>query len=299
MNIIQIFKKFPTQESCLEHLEKARWADKPVCTYCGSEKVCKHKEKTKERWQCWSCQKSFSVTVGTIFHHTHIPLQKWFLLISLMLNAKKGLSACQAARDIEMRRPTVWSMMHRIRNAMKDNGALLCGIVEMDETYVGGKPRKGNDRDDDIDGGNTSTRGRGTKKVPVVGMVERGGNVKAKKASKFTLKAKDLNELIRQNINTVGSVLVTDEYRGYNKVAEILKHYRINHQVSYVSGDIHTNTMESFWAIVKRGIIGQFHKVSAKYLDKYLNEFCFRYNARNDDSGNVFDLALLNMVNAI
>lgn len=296
MNIIQVYKKFPTQESCIELLEQKRWGDKPICTYCGSEKVCKHTEKNKTRWQCWNCRKSFSVTVGTIFHNTHIELQKWFLLLSLMLNAKKGLSACQAARDIDLRRPTVWSMMHRIRKSMKDNGALLCGIVEMDETYVGGKPRKGNDRDDDIDGGNKSIRGRGTKKTPVVGMVERGGNVKARKSSKFTLKAKDLNELIRQHIQPVGSVLVTDEYRGYNKVAEILKHYRINHQVSYVSGDIHTNTIESFWAIVKRGIIGQFHKVSAKYLDMYLDEFCFRYNSRSTDSNLVFGDVLGRMI---
>ena len=180
MNIIQIFEKFPTQESCMAHLEKVRWNDKPVCTYCTSDKVCRHKEENKSRWQCWNCNKSFSVTVGTIFHHTHVPLQKWFLLIALMMNAKKGLSACQAARDIELRRPTVWSMMHRIRKAMADDGALLAGVIEMDEAYIGGSPRKSNDRDDD----NNAPRGRGTKKIPVVGMVERGGDVKAAKVGK-------------------------------------------------------------------------------------------------------------------
>lgn len=293
MNIIQIFQKFPSQESCIKHLEQARWGDTPVCIFCGS--VNTNALKAEMRHHCNGCRKSFSVTAGTIFHNTHIELQKWFLLISLMMNAKKGLSACQAARDIQIRRPTVWSMMHRIRKAMKDDGALLSGIVEMDETYIGGKPRKGANRDDDIDGGNTSNRGRGTKKIPVVGMVERAGNVKAKKASKDTLKSKDLNELIRQHINP-DSILMTDEYTGYNKAARILKHFTINHSRAYVDGVIHTNTIESFWAIVKRGIVGQYHGVSAKYLDKYLDEFCFRYNARFDDANVLFGSVLNRMV---
>ena len=144
MNIIQIFNQFPTQQSCIEHLEEKRWGGKPVCTYCKSDN--NYLVESELRHKCNNCKKSFSVTVGTIFHNTHMPLQKWFLLISLMLNAKKGLSACQAARDIEVRRPTVWSMMHRIRKSMADNGELLTGIIEMDETYVGGKPRKSNNK---------------------------------------------------------------------------------------------------------------------------------------------------------
>lgn len=294
MNIIQIFQKFPTQESCIEHLEKARWGDKPICPYCAA--INAYPLKGEMRHHCNACRKSFSVTVGTIFHHTHVPLQKWFLLIALMMNAKKGLSACQAARDIELRRPTVWSMMHRIRKAMTDDGKLLAGIVEMDETYVGGKPRKGNDRDDDVDGGNKSTRGRGTKKIPVVGMVERKGDVKAIKATKFTLKSKDLNELIRKNINSAKSILMTDEYKGYNHAAKILPHFSVNHSETYVDGMIHTNTIESFWAIVKRGIVGQYHRVSAKYLDLYLDEFCFRYNARNLDGDVLFGNILNKMM---
>lgn len=297
MNIIQIYQKFPTQELCLEHLENTRWKGSPKCVYCQSKKVYRHTEKNKVRWQCGECKKSFSVTVGTIFHHTHVDLQKWFLLIALMLNAKKGLSAYQAARDIELRRPTVWSMMHRIRKAMVDDGALLSGIIEMDETYIGGKPRRGNSRDDDIDGGNKSIRGRGTKKIPVVGMVERNGNVKAESVSKDQLKAKDFHALIRREIDTAKSVLITDEYRGYAKINPILPHTRINHSKQYARGVIHTNTIESFWAIVKRGIIGQYHKVSAKYLDKYLDEFCYRYNARFNNDG-IFQETLGNMLTA-
>ena len=117
-SIVHIYRRYPTHESCIKKLESVRWGDKPLCPYCGSEKMSRHTEKTKTRWQCSWCKKSSSVTVGTIFHNSHVDLQRWFLLISLMFSAKKGLSAMQAARDLEMRRPTVWSMMHRIRRAM-------------------------------------------------------------------------------------------------------------------------------------------------------------------------------------
>lgn len=147
-SIIAIYRRFPTKESCIEHLETVRWKGKPHCPYCKSERVSKHTEQDRRsRWQCSLCRKSFSVTVGTIFHNSHVDLQRWFLLISLMFSAKKGLSALQAARDLEMRSATVWSMMHRIRKAMMDDGKLLAGIVEMDETFVGGKPRKSNHND--------------------------------------------------------------------------------------------------------------------------------------------------------
>lgn len=182
-SIISIYRRFPTKESCLEHLEAVRWKDEPCCPYCKSEKVSKKTEKEqRNRWQCSLCRKSFSVTVGTIFHNSHVDLQRWFLLIAIMFSAKKGLSAMQAARDLEMRRPTVWSMMHRIRAAMVDDGKLLAGIVEMDETYIGGKPRKSNYKDPDDKG---SPRGRGTAKAPVVGAVERGGRVKVRAALKM------------------------------------------------------------------------------------------------------------------
>ena len=291
MNIIQIFKKFPEQKDCIEFVEKIRWDNKPVCPYCQSTNT--NNLKQQLRHHCNGCRKSFSVTVGTLLHNSKLPMQKWFLAISLMMNAKKGISSRQLARDLELPVKTAWSVAMRIRGAMKDEGALLQGIVEMDETYVGGKPRKKGKKDNDDKG---APRGRGTKKTPVVGMVERGGNVKAESVLKRSLKSKDLNSLIRKNINPDNSVLVTDEYLGYSKVHEIMKHYTINHQFEYANGDIHTNTIESFWAIVKRGIIGQFHKVSDKYLDLYLAEFCFRYNRRKSDAVNNFEDVLLGMV---
>ena len=150
------------------------------------------------------------------------------------MNAKKGISSRQLARDIEVNKDTAWSMAMRIREGIKDNGMLLQGIVEMDETYVGGKPRKKGKKDDDDQ--KKSQRGCGTKKTPVVGMVERGGNVKAEKVSKSSLKSQHLNALVRKHINPEGSVLLTDEYKGYNKISGILKHYIINHSVRYVDG---------------------------------------------------------------
>lgn len=290
MNIIEIYKQYPDQEVCIAHLEKIRWKGMPLCTYCDSPRVYKHAEKNKIRWQCGECRKSFSVTAGTIFHNTHIELQKWFLLISLMLNAKKGLSAYQAARDIDVRRATVWSMMHRIRKAMKDQEGFLHGVVEMDETYIGGKARKFNKRHHDGDDkGNRPKTGRGTNKPAVVGAVERKGRVKARSVRKYELRALGLQNLVRQYINPTNSMLITDEYPGYNSMRDILPHKSVAHRQMYVDGMIHTNTIESFWALLKRGILGQFHKVSNQYLDRYVDEFCYRYNKRNCTQEIVFN----------
>src|SRR6185437_6378115 len=148
MNVIEIFQTFQTQEQAIEYLETVRWRGRTLCPYCDSENVCRHAsgDRAMQRWQCWACERSFSVTVGTIFHGTHVSLRNWFLLLELMLNAKKSASACQIARDLGMRRPTVWSMMHRVRMAIANDQAqadLLYGIVEADECYIGGRPRKG------------------------------------------------------------------------------------------------------------------------------------------------------------
>jgi transposase-like protein len=146
-SIVSVYKRWPTAEDCLTHLEQVRWGNSPSCPYCRSEKISKHTEvDRRSRWQCSLCRKSFSVTVGTLFHNTHVDLQRWFLLISLMFSAKKGLSAMQAARCLEMRRPTVWSMMHRIRAAMVDDGDLLrslisCDIINLDAGGAAGYKR--------------------------------------------------------------------------------------------------------------------------------------------------------------
>lgn len=237
MNILDVFKNFQNQEQAVEYLETARWHERPICPYCKSEKVCRHTsgDRAGMRWQCQDCTRAFSVTVGTIFHGTHIPLAKWFLVLALVVNAKKSVSACQIARDLGMRRPTVWSMVHRIRAAMlndPEQNNLLHGIIEADETYVGGKPRKGNKRDDD----KPSKRGRGTSKKPVIGVIERGGRVVAKPAAAGELSAKGLAKFISRFVDVDASLVITDEYSGYNLLKKYMKHATINHSVEYSNG---------------------------------------------------------------
>jgi transposase-like protein len=291
MNIIEVYEKFPTEKDCINHLEGVRWSGTPKCTYCGSDN---QTPMTQEmRYHCNNCNTTFSVTVGTIFHHTHLPLQKWFLAISLVLNAKKGISARQLGRDLQVNKDTAWRMGMKVRQAMtqQHQRALLTGIVEMDETYIGGKPRKG--------GGNGEPlkRGRGTKKTPVVGMIERNGSVRAKVMKKEKLNGKNLKALVRNHIDTVNATLITDEYKGYLGIQKIVAHQVTNHTLWYVDGNKHTNNIESFWALLKRGIVGQYHKVSLRYLPKYIDEFCYRHNYRKTDD--LFGLTLRRAVEVI
>jgi transposase-like protein len=212
-------------------------------------------------------------------------LQKWFLAVSLVLNAKKGISARQLSRDIEVNKNTAWFMLMRIRHALVEQGSLLEGIVEADETYIGGKDKNKHNKDKKGGGG----RGRSVEtKVPVFGVLERGGKVRAKKVKDVTGKTLQtiINGLVRG-----GSKVMTDEWRSYNGLSEKFTHEKVSHNSGeYVRGEVHTNSIEGFWSLLKRGIVGQYHKVSAKYLNKYIDEFCFRYN--NRDISLAFNLAL-------
>ncbi|MFC1541408.1 IS1595 family transposase [Candidatus Latescibacterota bacterium] len=279
MDITKIYKTFPTQKACIKYLEKVRWNNKPQCPYCKSFNATPMPK--EHRYHCNVCNTSYSVTVRTIFHKTKLDLQKWFLAISLILNAKKGISARQLARHLDVNKNTAWYMGMRIRRSMIEDRELMSGFVEMDETYVGGKPRKGDP---------PSKRGRGTKKTPVVGMVERGGNVYAKVQKKLNSKA--LSRMVKENIDISKSIIITDEFTGYIRLKRYARHRVINHQRGYVDGYIHTNTIEGFWALLKRGIIGQYHKVSVRYLNQYINEFCYRYNNRETDD--LFGLTISN-----
>jgi transposase-like protein len=241
MNITRIYELFPDESDCVAHLEKVRWNGKPVCPYCTSD----HSTPLPAEWRhhCNACNTTYSVTVGTIFHHTHLPLQKWLLAVSLVLNAKKGLSARQLARDLEVNKNTGWRMGMQIRKAMAESGQreLLTGIVEMDETYIGGKPRKGNTGSSSQGGGNKSRRGRGTTKTPVVGMLERGGRVRTRVVKKGDLTSKKLAAMVRQHIDIEGATLHTDEYSGYVRVKDFMEHRVVNHAREYVSAEWHSH----------------------------------------------------------
>ena len=280
MNLIEVMERFPNQESCIEHLERIRWGDKPVCPHCGCVEVKQKKEDgvgRVGRYNCSACKASFKVTQGTMFHGIKIPLQKWFLAISLILNAKKSLSSCQLARDLDLNQKTAWYIQTRIRAEManKTNPIVLQGIIEADETYIGGKPRKENKKEDR----KPAKRGRGTSKTAVIGAVERGGQVVAEVAKGLT--GRDIMQFIRRVVNVKESKLMTDEYHAYNALSSELKHHVINHQEQYVDGDKHTNTIEGFWSLLKRSWYGSHHYYSLGYTPLYVAERCYVYNNRN------------------
>lgn len=280
MNIIQIYKQYPTSVDCIKHLEKVKWDNTPKCPYCNSTK--QTPAKNTNRYHCNTCNTSFSVTVGTIFHRTHLDLQKWFLAVSLVLNAKKGYSARQLGRDIEVTKDTAWRMFMQIRKALVEQHELMEGIIEADETYIGGK-NKNRHKNKKTEGG----QGRGgDDKTPVIGLLQRNGKVTAKKAKDVS--SKTLTSFIKANVKE-GETVSTDEWSGYNKISLKFNHLVVSHgKGEYVKGNAHTNTLEGFWSLFKRGIVGQYHQVSRKYLDKYVDEFCFRYNNRDIASNDVF-----------
>ena len=202
MNLIEVMERFPDQEACLAHLERIRWRGKPVCPHCESEDVALKNEQDEGkvgrtgRYNCHTCRATFKVTQGTVFHGTKIPLQKWFMAIALILNAKKGISSYQLQRDLNLNQKTAWFILVRIRAEMADkvNSILLQGIIEADETYIGGRPRKENKKEDR----EPAPRGRGTSKTAVIGAIARGGQVVAEVAKGLT--GRDILEFIRRDL---------------------------------------------------------------------------------------------------
>ena len=283
MNLIEVMERYPDQEACIDHLERIRWRGTPVCPKCESKDVVRKKEDgvgRVGRWNCHACNTSFKVTCGTVFHGTKIALQKWFLAISLILNAKKGLSSHQLARDLDLNQKTAWYILTRIRAEMVDkvNSIMLKGIIEADETYIGGKPRKANKKEDR----EPAPRGRGTSKTAVIGAVARGGQVVAEVAKGLT--GRDILEFIRRVVNTKESELMTDEYHAYNTLSRDMKHEVINHQEQYVDGDKHTNTIEGFWSLLKKAYYGSHHHYSTGYTPLYVAERCDVYNNRHRET---------------
>ena len=288
MNIIGLLEKFKNQEECINYLEKVRWKGKPECPYCKHNKASKG---LGRYWVCLGCGNSYSVTVGTIFHDSKVELKKWFAAIFLILNAKKGISGLQLQRDLGIGSyQTAWRMLRLIRTTMVDDNMrkYFQEIIEMDETYIGGKPPKFK-KDKEF------KRGRGTSKQPVIGVMDRI-------EKKVFCRVADRNEIGqqltgKQLLDVLEKVAIkrkdlwvmTDEFRSYKPLKRGgWNHGVIDHSVEFVSGDVHTNTIESFWAILKRGVYGIYHNISAKYMQQYINEFCFRYN--NRDEATAFDL---------
>ena len=279
MDLIKIMETFPRQEDCIAYLERLRWQGSPECPQCESTHVRRRTEHAIGRigrWNCHDCRSSFKVTHGTIFHGTKIPLQKWFLAISLMeTNAKKSLSSCQLARDLGLKQKTCWRLMMTIRAEMGKENVILEGIVEADETYIGGKKRKDYDREDT----EPRKRGRGTAKDVVLGAIQRGGQVIAQLVPDAT--GETIAEFLKKFVKTEDSQLMTDQYRGYNAIGKEMKnHETLNRSEAWDPGEIHTNTMEGFWSFVKRAWYGSHHHYSTRYTPLYLAEACYKYNYR-------------------
>lgn len=268
--------------------EKLRWPDGVKCIYCGEGKklhriVPKSKNTRDGLIQCYKCRKQFTVTVGTIMEDSHITLKQWILAFYILCSSKKGVSALQLQRNLGLGSyRSAWYLTHRIRTAMNQCSIeKMSGTVEVDETYVGGKPRKGaRDKDGNLI---IYKRGRGTKKTPVVALIQRKGKMVAKVFDKVN--ASNLKEEILKNVRK-NSIIMTDELPAYNAINKYYRHKSVNHsRGEYSRNGINCNSDESFFALLKRGVHGIFHHTSKAHLQKYCNEFSFRWNHRKTTDG--------------
>jgi transposase-like protein len=284
MALLEMLSKFSTDEKCREILTKLRWPEGVTCPRCKERRVFWIQE--RKQFECGSCSYQFSVTTGTVFNDTHLPLEKWFAATYLLCEAKKGMSACQVQRTLGMSYKTAWYLCHRIRAAMATvDKPMLDGKIEVDETYVGGR------------GKGLTKRGRGTKKRPVLGIRQRNGELRLFHAENVT--SRSLEKFMRENISKDAEILFTDELAAYPNIAKRmgLKHAMVQHGIKeYVRGDAHTNTIESAFSLFKRGLRGSWHKLSAKHMQAYLEEMSFRFNRR--DNSDLFVDTLRHMVTA-
>lgn len=298
MTFLEFQDKFSTEVDIINYYIQIKYDGNLCCDHCGSDKVYHRKDKLKV-YQCKTCNNNFSIFKGTIFEKSSTSLRKWFYAIHLLLNSKKGISGRQLERELGVTYKTSWRMLQQIRTAMasKDMKDAFSATVEIDETYVGGKPRKGPNGMLDT---KPNKRGRGSKKTPVVGMINRTNKqvyakVMPRNENGQTLTGKQLLEVINEVVKD-GSTIISDEFRGYNTVSKSgFIHLKVDHTKSFGSGEIHTNNIESFWSVLKRGIYGIYQTVSVKYMQNYINEFSFRHNNRLNP--NKFDILLKNSFN--
>ena len=284
-SIIDIVKAFPTEQSCIEHLESLRWNGNVVSPFDATSKVYKCKG---NKYRCKNTGKYFNVRTATLFDNTKVELRKWFVAIWIVTSHKKGISSLQLGRDIDVTQKTAWFMLQRIRKCFGcENNSELNNEVEIDETYIGGK-NKNRHADKKVE----NSQGRSVKdKTPILGMVDRKGKIVARK-----IETTSVAHITPEVVKTVKNAMVyTDEWVGYKQVNKIYDHLFVKHnEGEYVNGRIYTNTIEGFWSILKRGIVGIYHFTSRKHIQKYVDEFVFRYNTRNNGEHQRFNLFLQN-----
>ena len=266
INLTDLIKDFGDDEACRRYVEALRWRKGVTCPRCEKPATV---IANRFQYDCDACHYQFSATSGTIFHDTHLPHTKWFLATYLLCESKKGMSACQIQRTLGISYKTAWYLCHRIRAAMLEVAPeKLSGTVEIDETYVGGKARRWRPKSD---------------KAVVIGIRQRNGDLRLIRAK--DAKSATMQEIIKANIGSHVEVILTDESAIYPYALDKMQknlHRTINHSREYAHGDVHTNTVESAFSLLKRGIVGTWHKVSAKHLPAYLDEMCFRFNNRKN-----------------
>jgi len=270
-SLADLRKEFSTDFKCRTYLKKMRWVNGVTCPHCGNQPVLYMKN--VKRWLCSECKAQFSLTSQTIFHGSKTPLPKWFEAIWLVCHSPKGISAMQLKREIGVTYKCAWRIGKQVRKAMRNNNFddKLCGIVEVDETEV-----------------KSSGGGGGSTKSIVFGMVERDGFLRMSIIQNF--KTMTIERVISQNFNNVKHIY-SDGGHWLRFLKKYGKHDYIKHYQQYCDGKIHTNTIESVWSLLKRGIVGVFHHISTKYLQSYLDEFSFRFSFRKDKSS-MFDAVL-------
>lgn len=283
MNLADLVEQFGSNDRCREYLEHLRWPEGVECPKCGSKSI--SRITTRKQFDCNSCRKRFSVLAGTIFQDSKLPLWKWFAAVYLMCESKKGISALQIKRMLKIGSyETAWHLCHRIRGAMEGTSEeLLHGIVEVDETFVGGRKR------------GVGSGGYQRVSPLVVGATERGGQVRLRVVP--NRQGKTLMEFLDDVLAPDVKAIYTDEHSGYFGVGRIAPHGTVGHgRGEYVRADVHTNTVEGVWSLFKRSIVGSYHQLSTKHLPAYLDEMEWRYN--NRDNPFMFRDTLLKLVEA-
>ena len=280
----------PDEATCRKYYEQERWNGKPVCPYCGCDRS--YKLKSGKHYKCASkdCYKVYTVTVGTIFEDSNIPLNKWFMALYIASAHKKGVSSCQLAKDLGVTQKTAWFMLHRIREGFKERGAtLLNNVVEVDETFVGGKMK--NKHSDVRLKAHLNNESHTKTKTGVMGMLQRGKDIRMT----VIPDNKTLKTLVYENVS-YKAMVITDShiaYVGLNKKYAI--HSSVDHKADeYVRGGIYTNSIEGAFGLFKRMVLGIYHQTSVKHLSRYLDEFCYRYNSRKIKDAERFKIALRN-----
>ena len=268
LNLVTLLDRYNTDDRCRDALEAIRWPSGVACIRCGDTDV--SEITTRNVWACASYDYRFSVTAGTIMHRSHLPLRKWFLAIYLMCESKKGMSANQLKRSLGVQYKTAWHLCHRIRKAMGNDpftGPTLVGVVEMDQTLIGGKA-KGKDWREN--------------KTWVAGAIERGGKVRIERIP--NIKKGTIHDFVKRNISDEADAIYTDELRSHVGLeTDTRRHESVNHSAEeWVVGDVHTNSVEGVWSLFKRSIVGSFHKMSVKHMDRYLEELEWRFNNRDN-----------------